>query len=465
MAITTTTFDADQGIQYVKAKTEKEQQPVQKTWTPEELEDMKNVTLKSFGWVDEDPKPEAESVTTDKKEDVEAVPAEEAPKPEPVKKASKKQLEQEMEDRIARRVMEENEKLLARIQPKAPEVPAAPVQPDSNQTPDEDVTHQLAVFEEMSKLPGADRNIHDKFKKFFNLQAKYQEEWQKENPNLEYDSEATEHADWYSENQPDYDDRKFNIAQTAVITKRIMAEHAAKTSLRTALVRADANVEVCAEDMSNFISEQLKADFGDSSSLTSDGPVKEKYQSVIGELSNKIRATAVLTTYGSGVAFNESDPVHASVRDDIMKFDSDISGLSGAEQKQLLTLTLGPKSKLLAKTFVSAKTYQTLSESEFGKHWTICAEPELASKLMMIQAKDSMHDWISSLSKQLGIKNGNGSASKATPTAQSSTPTRSNSQGVKPTPPELSPSAASVTSQSGSQSKGGNSWEDIARSF
>lgn len=461
-------FDRNPNIQIQQKAEPEKKEPEKKEWTKEEVDDLARTTLEGLGWSDVAPKKEIPNGVP-KKDDLPPTPEPEAPaEPEPAQPPAKprKEPKPDMADRIAAKISEENEKLVARLQPK----PQAQPVPESKAESDPKDDRLRKVFAEMAEMnPTENREFPAKFEEFLKLERSYRQKWEAENPGQAFKAEDDEHASWYEKNNIEYDDDDFHRATTRVEVRDSLAlrdqQNLIHNAQHQALTTAESTIEAVSEAIETDVEAKLKELVGDNTILQSEGPIAEKYQAVTSELSDKIRTASLLLTPLSGARFDPKDPVHAEIGRDVREFDADLAALSPADQRLLITTSLGKKSRLLTKKFSPMSEYQQLSEVERGKHWTIATEPVLAAKLMAVQAKEQISGWIDGIFKQVGKKSDT-KAATVSPQPQSGATAVAASVGMaKPTPPSLSPSATDVTQQSGAKVKSENSWEEIAKSF
>lgn len=468
-------FDNNAGIVFKKADKPASEEP-KKKWTAEEVEEMAQVTMKSFGWEGEIPKKEkkaekpsdepAKNLSTPENE---PKPKEEAPA-KPAKKPAPKSDEPDMADKIAaviKKDREETAQAISDLTRKQKEENAA--LESSNGELDSEDKHQLEVFAAMAKMPGVESDLPKKFEKFFKLQESYQAGWEKENPGKVYDPDADEHADWYEANQPAYDERKYSRAQTEVAARKIVAEKEAEQNARhavqTALSVAESSIESSSEALEEGIKKQLEEFVGENSILETPGPISKEFQKTVASLTDKITTASVLMTPGTGIQFDVNNSTHKAIQQDVIEFDADIAALDESEQRKMVSTALGKKSRLLGKTFMSMAQYAKLSEADRAKHWSVATEPALVAKLMTVKAKTEIEGWVESIFKQVGKKKEGQPASQSTQAPAAKTFETPSPAVSKPSAPASGSGAASVTSQSGSPSKGENSWEDAAKAF
>lgn len=447
----------------------------EKKWTPEEVEEMAAAAMGAYGMTPspkkaakdaETPKEPGDQPKTDATPEDQSQPA---PAKAAKKPAAKKKDDPDMADRIAAKIGEQNEKLLERLAPKPDQTEPAPDKPAVKSEREAENEHLREVFAAMSEASPANASLPQKFDEFLKREVSYQSTWENENPGKAFDPAAEEHEEWYEQNQPDYDERLFRRTEIQIEANRILSEREqqtqSKTAFQNAITLAEESFETISEALETDVKTQLEEFIGENNVLESGGPVAEKYQSVLKELSDRLTLVSVLLTPGVGVPYNPQDPTHAAVASDVMEMDADIAALSEAEQRQLLATAFGKKSRLLAKKFVPAQEFQNLSEADRARAWNICTEPELVSKLMAVKAKESMKGWLEALFSQVGKKRVSGETSQTPSTSASAALAAAAPASTKPSPPGLSQGSSGVTPQSGSSTKPVDSWEGIASRF
>jgi hypothetical protein len=448
-------------------------EPEKKEWTDEELEDLKNATMKGLGWGDE---PEPEKKTEEPTAPEPELEAEKS-KPEdskPEKSPAKKPTSSE---KIAEAIEKANEKLLDRLSTRAPasnddhEVETSPQQTiDSPTEKEQEDEHLRRVFSTMAKLnPKKSSNLPEEFEKFLKVEKDYRDQWEADNKGKTFDPGADEHEDWYQDNQPDYDEAEYHRAQGRVESENVWKERETQKIRESAMQSAKEVAEVVADDVTDAIEGQISAQLteilGDNTLLKDEGPIQDKFNQEIGHLREKIEVATYLMTQGTSLKYDPNNKLHTEAHADVLAFDEDISKLSAEEQHKLVETTLGKRNKLSGKSFVKMDDFVRLTPGQQQESWTIGMQPVIAAKLMAEVSKESMGGWIGKLFKQVSSKSGSGSVSNAGHSGNSEKPESSSVSSGKPTPPNISPSASNVTSQPGESVKGGNSWEDIAMRF
>lgn len=448
-----------------------------KVYTAEEVEEMAQAAMKSFGWEgplpkkeNKDEKPLAEGDAPDPAKAIstpENDPAKETEK-KPVKKpVPPKPKDEDMADKIGSRIAAENEKLLARIQKPDNSRQEKPTQHVELSEKESEDNHLREVFATMASMNPYNTELPKQFETFLKAESAYQTQWQKENPGEKFN--ADDHADWYEKNQPDYDTRQFNRAEAHLEAKALLNQERtserSKQATESAVALAESSIESSTEALESDVKKHIEGILGENQVMDTEGPIAEKYQSVSSNLADKITTASVLMTPGTGVVFNANDKMHVAIRSDILEFNSDIESLSESEQKDLVSKALGKKSRLITKKFIPIAEYQKLSPEERAKHWNIASEPALAAKLMTVKAKTEMMGWLDKLFNQVSRKSEKSTAEEVTPRSESKPLIAHNTSAGKPSPPSLGNGATDVTPQNGAKVKSDNSWESIANSF
>lgn len=463
-------FEKNPNIQIQQQKPKDAKPTETKQWTKEEVDDLARTTLEGLGW---------ENVVPADAPKKEATPAKPEPKPEdkddkPDATKPRKEPKPDMADRIASKVSAENAKLVAQLRPPPERIaePLPPAPPPPTYSPKDERLRK--IFQVMAELNPDDSMLPKKFDDFLALEKSYRQKWEAENPGEKFDDRSDEHARWYEKNEIEYDENDFARASTQADFNAMMEKRDRENLVRAAVGHAMSTAEAAIESVSEALEADTQAkmkEFGAAHGLEipeeilQEGPVAEKFQSVVNALDARIRETALLMIPATGTPFDKQNPVHADIMQRITEFDADIATHSAADQRKLVSEALGKKSKLLAKQFSPMAEYQGLSREEREKHWTIASEPVLAAKLMAVQAQAEIGGWIEGLFKQVGRKNASAPATGTPPDKSGVSATSTSPGAVKPNPPSLSPSATDVTQQPGETVKGGNSWEELAKTF
>lgn len=469
-------FNTDKNLEIKSQQKPTPKADEKKEYTPEEIEDLARVTMEGLGWgeaykkKEEKPSPkEGEKAISTPENDPDKKKEEKSPEKPAETPATRKPKQPKTEgvaESVATAIREGNERLIEKLSDSNRPSHQAPTASEAPQTDEE--REQLEVFSEMAKLPGIDPELPKKFERFFRIQAGYQVKWEKDNPGKDFDPDAEEHEDWYSDHQPTYDERKYDDARIKLRVDKTVAEREAQTQhqtvLKSAIQSAETEIESVTEALETDIKAKMDELFGENQILDEPGPITNQLKSVTDDLAHKITTATLLTTPGAGVAFNPNDPAHVAIRQEVIDANNDISAMTEAEQRQFVTKVLGKKSRLLSRKFVPMEEYQKLSAADRGKYWNVAVEPSLVAKLLTVKAKTGMEAWIDQLCNQVGRKKSDSVASQSTREAKQETAVPASASAAKPSPPSLAPGASDVTSGAPGKQKGENTWESIATS-
>lgn len=168
--------------------------------TPEQIAADQDKLMESMGWKAPTPKPEPALVAPPPPEPaaVEPPPAEPvAPEPPaPAPEPEPEPLVDRTADIIAQTARETGREVARAIQP----APAAPAEPALELSPDdqEDLNAISFLSQTDPKYAGKEKSFKDYLRKLYARQT----EWEKANPDGEFNIADEEHADWYEANHP-----------------------------------------------------------------------------------------------------------------------------------------------------------------------------------------------------------------------------------------------------------------------
>ena len=168
----------------------------------------------------EEPEPEPEPKPEETEEEVAQEPEEATEEEKPQKRLRRKEPAPSMEDmaKMAGQAAAEALKQSDRV------VQEQEVRPESNAMDDDDqVTYD--IFRQMEKSnPDKYKGAKERFVGFVESSKTYQRQWLADNPGEEFDPESSDHADFYSQNEPKYSRADFKKAEKRVEMADVIGE-------------------------------------------------------------------------------------------------------------------------------------------------------------------------------------------------------------------------------------------------
>lgn len=326
----------------------------------------------------EEPKPEAKEESP-KKEKPEP-PAEDV-------KVSKRKPKAEAKKELVDALAEAQKPLVEAIQKqqkqeaKAPE-PAKPTLSKS----DEKMVARLKKLEEINpSYSGA----ADNYLSFKEKEKQYQADWERKNPDAEFDPSDSDHSKWYERNEPSIDEDDFEEAKEALI--REQAEKAVEERIRkeveplkrkqaeeSAVAKAAPKIEKSLQSIGRNAAAAIDPELGkikDLSKIAEENPVAAE---VLTETASRWMpiAQAASLLY-SGHPVDDKNPVFQQVGELVASLEEQVSQLD--EDAQVRN----------GKQFATISEYAKMSQREQARHWYIGEDElvEFVDKRMAYEAK------------------------------------------------------------------------------
>lgn len=223
-----------------KTETKKEEKPAP---TPEEIEEGRKAFMARMGFADAVETVVAEPKQPPKQEEEVKEPEPEKQKEEPDAKVEEEKKEPEVKepapaaavtpgveriefdkaaapDPVEQAAAKAAERIAAAIKPTEPTAPTPP-QPETALTPRQERT--LAIVREIQAGDPEYKDVPlvNQVMSFWQKEADYIAQWQRENPGRRFNKNEEEHSPFYAEAMPDYSDDAFEDARTRLEDKRI----------------------------------------------------------------------------------------------------------------------------------------------------------------------------------------------------------------------------------------------------
>jgi len=247
--------------------------------------------------------------------------------------------------------------------------------------PEEIDVDELQALEEID--PKKFKGLEAKARKFWGKggqEDQYIAEWKKANPGQQFDSEASEHAEFYEKNEPFVTDQERKAAQRHIGAKiaTTKAEEAARkvTEPVQRQIARDRAVKAAEPQQTKWEQDLIKdavetADPEskgiDVSKLADEHPL---LHGVVTQLHESVKpALAELFALKNGAPFDDKNPVHTTLMTVAEQLESQI--LQQPEADRELPI-LGPGGKVVGyKTFLPMRQFHGLSKAKQGDHWTV----------------------------------------------------------------------------------------------
>lgn len=272
------------------------------------------------------------------------------------------------------------------------------------------------IYEQLAKNPKYS-GIKQKLIAADKAEQAYIEKWRNENPGVEFDPEAEDHATFYDSIGVDIPERDLKAAERQYIIEQ--SEGQALAKLRQERERQDAPKEVervSKEAVSRAGTAVLSIIQAMDDSLKLDGASQEEVRESIQqwEQDNKVKAWALnkfapslidqitqarLLTEGRA-QYNPSNPSHASMAEAIQRAEASIQKLPQAKRIRVVGGS--------ARRYASPTEFASMQPAEQARHWTI-GVGEIESELTNM-ALEKVLEMSDELEKVVGI------AGKTTPT-------------------------------------------------
>jgi hypothetical protein len=318
------------------------------------------------------------------------------------------------------------------------------VRPESNAMDDDDqVTYD--IFRQMEKSsPDKYKGAKERFVGFVESSKTYQRQWLADNPGEEFDPESSDHADFYSQNEPKYSKADFKKAEKRVemadvigevekkyqdriddlehkISRRSEAEPKARESAQEAVKEM---VKAVNPEMEKLIDEKGLEEAEKTDPLTFD-----KISQAADTLSAMVYELEQNQSESGLFAPNGKNQTHGVVTEFVKGREAYVKSLPLSSQAWN------------GRSFASNTEYNRMSKTDRGRHWTIDAN--LAKAELIKEISSSVNSEIEQSRKMLERYG----ASPATKKAQgkSGKTARTTSKPVSPESTSASASSPNLT--------------------
>jgi len=318
------------------------------------------------------------------------------------------------------------------------------VRPESNAMDDDDqVTYD--IFRQMEKSnPDKYKGAKERFVGFVESSKTYQRQWLSDNPGEEFDPESSDHADFYSQNEPKYSKADFKKAEKRVemadvigevekkyqdriddlehkISRRSEAEPKARESAQEAVKEM---VKAVNPEMEKLIDEKGLEEAEKTDPLTFD-----KISQAADTLSAMVYELEQNQSESGLFAPNGKNQTHGVVTEFVKGREAYVKSLPLSSQAWN------------GRSFASNTEYNRMSKTDRGRHWTIDAN--LAKAELIKEISSSVNSEIEQSRKMLERYG----ASPATKKAQgkSAKPAKSTNKPVSPESTSASASSPNLT--------------------
>ena len=383
-----------------------------------------------------EPEPEPEAAEEEVAQEPEEAPEEEKPQ----KRLRRKEPAPSMEDmaKMAGQAAAEALKQSDRV------AQEQEVRPESNAMDDDDqVTYD--IFRQMEKSnPDKYKGAKERFVGFVESSKTYQRQWLSDNPGEEFDPESSDHADFYSQNEPKYSKADFKKAEKRVemadvigevekkyqdriddlehkISRRSEAEPKARESAQEAVKEM---VKAVNPEMEKLIDEKGLEEAEKTDPLTFD-----KISQAADTLSAMVYELEQNQSESGLFAPNGKNQTHGVVTEFVKGREAYVKSLPLSSQAWN------------GRSFASNAEYNRMSKTDRGRHWTIDAN--LAKAELIKEISSSVNSEIEQSRKMLERYG----ASPATKKAQgkSGKTARTTSKPVSPESTSASASSPNLT--------------------
>ena len=404
----------------------------------------------------EDPEPEDKPAKPEKKAKAEPEKdAEEKPARKPRKPATDPD---EEDDDVADRIEKGFEKVAKKLEKQAPKEEKA--DPSGLSKKDAD---KLRVFEEMAKEKGDEySNLPAQFKSFVAKEAKYKAAWEKKNPGETFNPEAEDHEEFYSENEPNFEQDDYIDARAELkaseLYERKQKAFEEKQSKREREAQFEKVAKEAVSDVGDALATALKGDKTDLKALESEDPVQAKYiKEAQGDLETLVEELfKVFTPEKNSKPFDNDNKVHGVLYGQLQNYEDGL-------------LQMEPQETMMGnKRFTTIERFAKMSPEQQSRHWSVFLEPKLVKDYLiqdfskMVKEKISTDEqlWSSRVSKNGGQSNGKSPAKS--PDSKSAEPKPT----VKKTPaPSVSGGDRTATPITPSKSEDSNPLAAMANFF
>ena len=383
----------------------------------------------------EEPEPEPESEPEEPKEEVAQEPEGESEDEKPQKRLRRKEPAPSMEDmaKMAGQAAAEALKQSDRV------AQEQEVRPESNPMDDDDqVTYD--IFSQMEKAnPDKYKGAKERFVDFVESSKAYQRQWLSDNPGEEFDPESSDHADFYSQNEPKYSKADFKKAEKRVDMADVIGEVEKKyqdriDDLEHKISRKSEAEPKARESAHEAVKEMVKAVNPEMEKLIDEKGLEEaektdpltfdKISQAADTLSAMVYELEQNQSESGLFAPNGKNQTHGVVSEFVKGREAYVKSLPQSSQTWN------------GRAFASNAEYNRMSKADRGRHWTIDAN--LAKAELIKEISSSVNSEIEQSRKMLE-RYGVPSATKKTQ-AKSGKTVRTTS---KPVSPESSSAAAS----------------------
>jgi hypothetical protein len=313
------------------------------------------------------------------------------------------------------------------------------VRPESSAMDDDDqVTYD--IFSQMEKSsPDKYKGAKERFVDFVESSKTYQRQWLSDNPGEEFDPESSDHADFYSQNEPKYSRADFKKAEKRVDMADVIGEVEKKyqdriDDLEHKISRKSEAEPKARESAQEAVKEMVKAVNPEMEKLIDEKGLEEaektdpltfdKISQAADTLSAMVYELEQNQSESGLFAPNGKNQTHGAVSEFVKGREAYVKSLPQSSQTWN------------GRAFASNAEYNRMSKADRGRHWTIDAN--LAKVELIKEISSSVNSEIEQSRKMLE-RYGVPSATKKTQ-AKSGKTVRTTS---KPVSPESSSAAAS----------------------
>ena len=230
------------------------------------------------------------------------------------------------------------------------------------------------LYAELAEMdPKKYGKIFDKIKDFGEKEAAYIDKWREENPGDDFDSEATEHRNWYSRNEFKIDPLDNRRAERALTKREIKREMSEEYDKELAPIKQKMRVQelqaTVGADQRKVAQEMIKAVVPDQKDFT-----KEALDKVAE--TDKIAGTTIMEVVPAWMGVIESARL---LRDEAIPFDDTnqthtfVANMLGELEHNISSL---PPSERMhgGKQFAALATYTKMSKTDQAKHWAVSSD-------------------------------------------------------------------------------------------
>lgn len=384
-------------------------QPAEETLTLEQLEERNAEMLEMLGHKPRKKKEDKPAAATPQTPASAETPAE---TPEPAEAEPKKKKKPYAEV-VADKISESVKRTLETIKP--PEAVPQPAPTAATETQDISTKDQRTrkVLTVMAESPQYKEAVAD-FDRFVVQERDYIAKWKKENPGETFNADAEDHADFYKENEPTWDDEDFTDAKIELATREKVAAIEQKNAREKIVEQALKKVEQTQSDVvANLIS---AVDDKLGAKTVEEVDAKDP---LMGELlvnqSQKLQALAaeaeLLMTPGLAYKADDNNATHRDLLRRMYEYENELMRLpeEGREWN--------------GRQFALIEDYLKMPQAQQRAHWTLFLTPEHVKKLLVADFASEMRKKLARLRPQGKVTAGQSSptASNATPSAAAST--------------------------------------------